>query len=347
MKFQLNKQNKRSKITTLDLHTEGEPLRLITSGYPEIIGNSMLAKRRYVTAHLDHLRQALMYEPRGHADMYGALITEPVTDDGDFGVLFMHNEGYSSMCGHGIIAIVTAGVECGEIAVNDNKITTVRIDSPAGRITAYVQQIKTKFKAKLKISFECVPSFVEITSQTVSIAGLGEVAYDIAFGGAYYAFVDADSINLDCSPKNVDALIHFGRLIKQAVMQSYEIKHPEHDDLSFLYGTIFTSSKTTDKNSHSRHVCIFADGEVDRSPTGTGVSARIALLSHYGEVTLNKAITIESIISSSMTVSATSSLSYFGKKAVIPNVSGKAYITGEHQFLIDENDPLKYGFLFR
>lgn len=343
MKFQLPNQTNYNKLTTLDLHTEGEPLRIITSGYPAILGDTILEKRRYVTKHLDHLRQALMFEPRGHADMYGALITEPVTSDGDFGILFMHNEGYSSMCGHGIIATVTAAVDCGDIQVTDNKTETVRIDSPAGRITAYAQTIDNE----LKVSFDCVPSFVETTNQTVNIEGLGEVKYDIAFGGAYYAYVDADAIDLDCSPENVDALIHYGREVKHAVMKAYQLNHPEHDDLSFLYGTIFTSSKTTKQENHSRHVCIFADGEVDRSPTGTGVSGRIALLHHKGEVKVAEAVTIESIISSSMTVSAKETLNYFDRNAVIPTVAGKAFITGEHTFLIDETDPHKHGFLLR
>ena len=343
MKLQLHSNGKYDKLTTLDLHTEGEPLRIITSGYPDIKGKSILDKRRYVEQELDHLRKVLMFEPRGHADMYGALITSACTPDGDFGILFMHNEGYSSMCGHGIIATITAMVECGEIVLNDEEWVTVKIDSPAGRITGYAHRTEEK----LAVSFDCVPSFLEASNVEVYIEGFGSIRCDIAFGGAYYAYVDADLHNIDCSPENVEALISLGRKIKQAVMTQQTIQHPEHDDLSSLYGTIFTSDKTTNVNSHSRHICIFADGEVDRSPTGTGVSGRMALLHAKAEIATKQSLSIESIISSSMTVSAIEELSYFGKKAIIPRVSGTAFITGEHTFFIDPSDAIGKGFLLR
>ena len=232
------------KVTTVDAHTEGEPLRIVVDGYPEIPGDCMLGKRRYVRDNLDHLRRLLMFEPRGHADMYGALITEAVTDDGDFGILFMHNEGYSSMCGHGIIAAVTVAEQCGALVDKSDEfasdsIRCVKIDSPAGRIMAYVKNTD----GKIDVSFDCVPSFVECTEQKVQVPGLGEVIYDIAFGGAYYAYVDADRLGLSCTPDNLSRLIDCGRKIKQAVSECCPIKHPTQSDLSFLYGTIFTSEK--------------------------------------------------------------------------------------------------------
>lgn len=352
MKFALPTNHKYMSLTTLDAHTEGEPLRIVTSGYPDIPGETILEKRQYVTKHLDHLRKVLMFEPRGHADMYGAIITEPVAPDSTFGVLFMHNEGYSSMCGHAIIATVSAAIECQDIEVDEGETKTLFIDAPAGKITAYA----SKQAGKPKVHFDCVPSFAEAINLIADVEGFGAVNYDIAFGGAYYAFVDADAHGIDCSPENVEQLITLGRAIKHTVAASYQITHPNHDDLSFLYGTIFTSNKVTDSNSHSRHVCIFADGEVDRSPTGTGVSARIALLHHKGEASINETLTIESIISSRMTVSAVSTIdieSSDGKpstgssQGVIPRVSGSAYITGVHQFLIDEEDPQKDGFILR
>lgn len=344
MKLELKNKADFVCVETLDLHTEGEPLRIVTDGYPDIPGNTMLEKRAYVLANLDHLRQMLMFEPRGHADMYGAIITEAVTQDGDFGILFMHNEGYSSMCGHAILATVTAMVKTGEIvfdAPDDNR--TIKIDSPAGRILAYAQNRN----GALQISFDCVPSFVEVADHIVKVDGLGEVQFDIAFGGAYYAYVDADKLDLDCSPNNVDKLIHYGRAIKHEVSKQYKITHPEQSDLGFLYGTIFTSSQVKDSASHSKHVCIFADGEVDRSPTGTGVSGRIALLHHKGLIAETDQLKIESIIGSSMLVGINETLAYFAKKAVTPRVSGSAYITGRHEFLLDPQDPIKQGFLLR
>lgn len=343
MKFNFEKNDNYQTIRTIDAHTEGEPLRIITSGYPDVPGDDILSKRRYLQQNLDHLRQSLMFEPRGHADMYGALITEAVTNDGDFGILFMHNEGYSSMCGHGIIATVSVAMECGDINPAPGETRTVRIDSPAGRITAYARWKDNQ----PDVCFDCVPSFVESNGNAIDVPGLGRVEYDIAFGGAYYAYVDADALHLDCRPDNVNLLIEAGRAIKQAVMSNHPLQHPEQDDLSFLYGTIFTSAKVTDEHSHSRHVCIFADGEVDRSPTGTGVSGRIALLHHQGQVETGQKIKIESIISSSMTVAAIDTLTYGGRNGVIPRVSGQAFITGRHEFLLDPLDPHQQGFLLR
>ena len=343
MQFKLEKKHSYQRITALDLHTEGEPLRIITSGFPEPSGDTILEKRRNLMENFDHLRKLVMLEPRGHADMYGALITKPENSDSDFGILLMHNEGYSSMCGHGVIAAVTAALDCNDIKLSTGEKKIIKIDSPAGLIKAYAQQAEPKNK----VSFDCVPSFVEALNQQIYIESFGLINYDISFGGAYYAYVDADQIGVDCHVENIAQLIHLGSAIKHAVMESYSIKHPERTDLSFLYGTIFTSKHTTDKDSHSRHVCIFADGEVDRSPTGTGVSGRIALLFEKGEVQLNQTLKIESIISSNMKVTAVERATCGKKQGVIPRVSGKAYITGQHEFLLDPEDPIEFGFIVR
>jgi len=343
MQFNIEKLSGYQSIKTIDAHTEGEPLRIIIGGYPEIIGNTILEKRAYLTKELDHLRQLLMFEPRGHADMYGALITKPCSSDSDFGILFMHNEGYSSMCGHGIIAAVSVAIETGALMLLA-KDSAIKIDAPAGLIHAYAQYDNND---DLLVSFDNVPSFVEILNQTVTVEGLGTVNYDIAYGGAYYAYVDADKLNLSCTPENQQALINAGKAIKKAVMTNYTIIHPIEDDLSFLYGVILYSSKTDNKDSHSRHVCIFADGEVDRSPTGTGVSARIALLVEKEAVTTQQEITIESIVGGKMTVKVQAKINYHGKEAFIPRVSGRSFITGCHQFMLNKNDIFPTGFLLR
>ncbi|MBE8167013.1 MAG: proline racemase family protein [Shewanella sp.] len=330
-------------IITLDAHTEGEPLRIVTGGFPDIIGRTILEKRQYVTEHLDWYRQVLMFEPRGHADMYGALITEPVTPEADFGVLFLHNEGYSSMCGHAILAIVKVACQTGAIELQkDPRI--VKIDAPAGLIVAKAYRDESD---TIIVSFENVSSWAEALNCSVYVEGIGEVKYDIGFGGAYYAFVDADEHGISCDASNVAKLIDAGRRIKQAVMVSHPLIHPTEADLSFLYGTIFTSKHVSNDDYHSKHVCVFADGEVDRSPTGTGVSARVALLYAKGVVALNEQITIESIVGGKMTVSALNINDFFGKKSVIPEVSGRSYITGQHQFLVDKEDVFQNGFLVR
>jgi len=341
--FNISNLKDYQSINSIDAHTEGEPLRIITDGYPEIVGNTILEKRAYLTKELDHLRQLLMFEPRGHADMYGALITEPCSPDSDFGILFMHNEGYSSMCGHGIIAAVSVAIET-KALVLQSPTTAINIDAPAGLIRAYAQLDKNN---NLSVSFDNVPSFVEALDQVVIVDGIGSVNYDIAYGGAYYAYVDADKLGLACTPENQQVLINAGKIIKKAVMASYPLSHPVEKDLSFLYGVIFYSSKTDNANSHSRHVCIFADGEVDRSPTGTGVSARIALLTQREGVTTLQDITIESIVGGKMTVNIQAQLDYHGKHAVIPRVSGRAFITGCHQFMLNKQDIFPTGFLLR
>ncbi len=330
-------------ISTIDAHTEGEPLRIITCGYPEIIGNSILAKRQYLTEHLDHLRQLLMFEPRGHADMYGALITEPCTASADFGILFMHNQGYSSMCGHGIIAAVSVAIESQTLAL-PAKGDYIGIDAPAGFIKAYAEYDNQQ---QLHVSFDNVPSFVEALDKKVNVPRLGEVNYDIAFGGAYYAFVDADQLGLACTVENHQQLIDAGRAIKKAVISDYSLSHPLEPDLSFLYGTIFYSKETEEAASHSRHVCVFADGEVDRSPTGTGVSARAALLRAKEDLATHIPVIIESIVGGKMTVSIEQRIDYHGLDAVVPRVSGRAFITGSHQFVLGENDIFPQGFILR
>ncbi len=335
--------HKFNKITTIDAHTEGEPLRIVTGGYPEIQGNTILEKRQYVTEHLDHLRKLIIFEPRGHADMYAALLTEPVSEDADFGVLFLHNEGYSSMCGHAILALVKVACQLDVIELKEEP-RIVKIDAPAGLIVAKAYR---DFENKIQVSFENVASWAEALNQIAIVDGMGEVEYEIGFGGAYYAFVDADKYDISCEPNNVAQLIDLGRRIKQKVAEDYLIQHPLEDDLSFLYGTIFTSSKVSKSKYHSKHVCIFADGEVDRSPTGTGVSARIALLHAKSEVTLNQPLTIESIVGGCMTVEAKNEAKFHNKSTVIPVVSGRSYITGQHEFILDEEDIFREGFLLR
>ena len=328
------------KITTIDAHTEGEPFRVITGGYPELPGDSILARRRYALENLDHLRTALMWEPRGHADMYGCIVIPPVTPEADFGVLFIHNEGYSTMCGHGIIGITTVALEAGLVPMTSPE-TQVKIDTPAGLVTAHARVSEGRVQS---VYFHNVPSFVLIMNETVDVPGLGKVSYDIAFGGAFYAFVQAEEVGVRCSPEDFRALIEKGMAIKRSIMASRPIPHPFEEDLSFLYGTIFIGPPQAE-GAHSRNVCIFAEGELDRSPTGTGVSARLAIHHARGEISLNEPITIESIIDSRFSGRVVQTTTFGPHPAISPEVEGTAYITGRHEFLIDPNDPLRNGFL--
>ncbi|PYP83845.1 MAG: proline racemase [Blastocatellia bacterium AA13] len=337
-----NPPNDWSRITTIDAHTEGEPLRVIMSGLPEIPGDTMLARRRYAIEKLDHLRTALMWEPRGHADMYGCILTPPVSPDADLGVLFVHNEGYSTMCGHGIIGIATVALETGMLPANEPE-TTIRIDTPAGLVTAHA---RVSHERVTSVYFHNVPSFVLAFDQTVRVAGIGNVRCDIAFGGAFYAYVSAAEVGLTCSSSDFRALIEKGMAIKRAVMGSLPIRHPFEEDLSFLYGTIFIGPPQT-QGSHSRNVCVFAEGEVDRSPTGTGVSGRLAIHHARGEIGINDPIIIESIIGSRFTGSVSAITTFGPHHAIIPRVEGTAHITGRHEFFINPLDELRTGFSLR
>ncbi len=330
-------------IRTVDLHTCGEPLRVVVDGFPQLEGDRVLDYRNDARQRYDHLRRALMYEPRGHADMYGCILTPPNDEGADFGILFMHNEGYSTMCGHAIIGITTLALQMGWIE-QKAPTTTLHIDAPCGRITSFAKIQDGELKG---VSFHCVPSFVVAMDQLVEVSGLGKIQYDLAYGGAFYAYVNADQIDLDLTPDNYSRIISAGKAIKQAVMNSGQsIKHPFEADLSFLYGIIFIGGPVS-TGVDSRNVCVFADGEVDRCPTGSGVSGRLPIHYHRGEIGLGEEMTIESIIGSKFRGSIVREEKFGPFNAVIPEVQGTAHITGTHEFIIDPKDDLKYGFLLR
>lgn len=332
------------RITTIDAHTGGEPFRVITGGYPELPGETILERRRYAREHLDHLRTMLMWEPRGHADMYGCIVTPPVTPGADIGVLFMHNEGYSTMCGHGIIAIARVALETGLLPMpaGDGE-RVVRIDTPAGLVTAHARISGGQVTG---VAFHNVPSFVLALDETVHVPGLGDVRYDIAFGGAFYAYVRAVDLGLTLAADEFRTIIDRGMAIKRAVMASRPIPHPFEEDLSFLYGTILVGPPLGE-GAGSRNVCVFAEGEVDRSPTGTGVSGRLALHHARGEIGVGEDIIVESIIGTRFRGRIVATTSFGPYPAVIPEVEGTAHITGRHEFLVDPADPLRDGFILR
>jgi trans-L-3-hydroxyproline dehydratase len=318
------------------MHTGGEPLRVIIDGLPPFNGQTVLEKRRYFREHFDQLRTGLMWEPRGHADMYGAVITSSA--DADLDVFFLHNEGYSTMCGHAIIALTKLAVESGLVGKNE-----ITINVPAGRVSARASVVAGKVTGA---SFRNVPSFLYLQDQEVEVPEIGRVRFDVAYGGAFYAFVEAEDLGLSLGPEDSSRLIDYGRRIKREVMTYFPTTHPFEADLSFLYGTIFTGPAKEPTN-HSRNVCIFADGELDRSATGSGVSARAALHFAKGELGLNERVTIESILGSTMSVKVVETTRFGPFDAVVPEVSGTASIIGRNEFYFDPEDPFRNGFIFR
>jgi len=327
-------------LAVIDAHTGGEPFRVVIEGLPHIPGDTVLERRRHATHHLDHLRRASMWEPRGHADMYGGWIGSPVSADADLSVLFTHNDGFSTMCGHGIIALAKVVLETGIIPARTPE-TVLAIDTPAGLI-----QSTSRFEDGRVTStrFSNVPSFAADLDSVVEVPGLGQVRYDLAFGGAFYALIEAGDVGVGLD--DVRALVDTGRVIKDAISSSREVAHPDSPELGFLYGVIFTG-EAVDPGSHSRNVCVFADGELDRSPTGTGLSARLAAMHERGEIGVGESIRIESIVGSRFSGRVLETTRVGGLGAVIPEVEGSAHITGRAELWIDPADDLGSGFLIR
>ena len=330
------------QISTIDVHVAGEPLRVITHGFPEPEGANILEKRRFCQTQLDHYRRALMWEPRGHPNMYGCLLVPPSNPQADYGVLFMHNEGYSTMCGHGIIGLVTALIEQ-KIFPSADPDTIIRLDTPSGLITAKASIIKGRVRS---VAFQNVPSFVNVLDQVVEVPELGPVRYDLAFGGAFYGFCRAKELGIELIPAQAQKITELGVTIKRAIMASRRINHPAEPDLGFLYGIIFVDSPFN-AQSHCRQVCIFADGALDRSPTGTGVSAHLAILAARESISEETPYVMESILGTTFKGRMVERITYHGIPAIVPEVSGQAFLTGKHEFVIDGEDPLKEGFRLR
>ncbi|MFZ9218752.1 MAG: proline racemase family protein [Candidatus Limnocylindrus sp.] len=351
-------------IEVLDYHTAGEPFRIVVSGYPELAGNTILERRRSALAQHDHLRKMLMWEPRGHADMYGGILVPPDHDEAQVGVLFMHNEGYSTMCGHGTIALATALVESGAIAPTGTS-TPIGIDAPCGLVRAVAHVHADELSAARaadrtprvhEVTFENVPSFAAALDVVLDVPGYGSLTVDVGYGGAFYALIDAAQLGMEMRAENAAALAAAGRAITDAgraalrsggaLATALGVVHPEEEDLSFLYGTII-SGPPEDAAHHSRNLCLFAEGEVDRSPTGSGVSARLAVLHARGDVQTGQEIAIESILGreSVFRGRVVRTETWAGPNAVIPEVRGSAHMTGSTRYVLDENDPIGRGFL--
>jgi proline racemase/trans-L-3-hydroxyproline dehydratase len=318
-------------ITTTDYHAAGEPFRIVTGGVPEIPGAGVRDRRENARAdEVDLARRLLCHEPRGHADMYGCFVVPPDDAGADFGALFWHKDGYSTACGHGTIALGAWAVESGRVAADPDGETVVTIDVPSGRVTA---RVRCRGGAVEAVTFRNVPAYV--IARGVDAAG---TSVDVAYGGAIYASVPAVALGLTVAPEHLPALIAAGRAVKQALKGTDVARHPGDDRLSGIYGTIVYDELAP---GHQRNVTVFADGEVDRSPCGSGTSARLALLHADG---FTGELLHESIVGTT----------FLGRVAevapeqgVITEVEGTAFRTGEHRFLLDPRDPLGTGFVLR
>jgi trans-L-3-hydroxyproline dehydratase len=334
------------EIETVEMHTGGEPVRIVVSGYPSIPGATILDKRRYARERLDHLRKLLIYEPRGHFDMYGVIPVEPDLPGADLAVLFIHNEGYSTMCGHATIALGRYAVDHGLVEPK-TPVTELAIQCPCGLVRVKVDVTETeKGLVSGAVSFESVPSFALALDQELEVPGLGKVRFDIAYGGAFYALVDAASLGLDLERSPLAQLVETADRITKTLSTELRLEHPDDPDLAFLYGTILTDGGDG-SDRPSRNLCIFADREVDRSPTGSGVSARMAVQVARGQVGLGETRGFESLTGAVFSARATRVERAGRFDAVRIEVGGHSHYTGRSRFSVEAGDPLGSGFLLR
>lgn len=329
-------------ITTDEYHTAGEPFRIVIGGVPEPDGATVLDRRSWCQQHLDETRALLCNEPRGHADMYGGFPTPPDDPAGDLGIVFFHKDGFSTACGHGTIAIVTWAIDTGRIvAAADARTATVdvTVDVPSGRLHTVARLDADGRVASVR--FRNVPSFVTATGIALATAS-GRLSADLSFGGAFYASVALDDHALSPDREHVERLVPLGREIKALLAGHPGVVHPGDDRLSGCYGVIFHETVAGDP-LHQRNITIFADGEVDRSPCGSGTSARLALLHHHGALAPGERFVNEGVAGGRFD----GRIEEVGASGVITSVEGSAYPTGRAEFVLDPRDPIGRGFQLR
>ncbi len=326
-------------IKTIDSHTEGEATRIIYEGFPKLPGSTMMEKKNYLIKHYDFLRTALMLEPRGHRDMFGALLTEPVHEEADYGVIFMDSGSYLNMCGHGSIGTASMLVETGMVPVTE-PYTEVVLDAPSGLIRTKVHVVDGR---AVEVSILNVPAFLYKRDLQVEIPGRGSIPCDISFGGSFFALVNAEKIGLSLEIENIEEITDLGMKIRDEINRTVKIRHPYLDittvDLVEFY------AHTDNPKANMKNCVIFGDAQADRSPCGTGTSAKLATLYAKGEIGLQEEFIYESITGSLFRGVAVQEVEIGGGIGIIPQITGSAWITGLNQWILDETDPLCHGFL--
>ncbi|MFB7513300.1 proline racemase family protein [Streptomyces sp. NPDC056144] len=325
----------------VDSHTEGMPTRVITGGVGVIPGATMAERRLHFIEHMDHLRTLLMYEPRGHAAMSGAILQPPTRPDADYGVLYIEVSGLLPMCGHGTIGVATVLVETGMVPVVE-PVTTVRLDTPAGLVSV---DVRVEDGAAKSVTLTNVPAFSVALDRKIEVPGYGTVTYDLAFGGNFYAFVDLDALGLPFDRARKDDLLAAGLAVMDAINASPDHRpvHPTQPEIAGLKHVYLAAPGSNAQRS--RHAMAIHPGWFDRSPCGTGTSARLAQLHARGELPLDTDFVNESFIGTEFTGRLVGETEVGGLPAVIPTVTGRAWITGTAQYFLDPDDPFPGGFL--
>lgn len=329
-------------IFAIDSHTMGEPTRIVVGGVPNIPGKTMPEKKAYLEENLDYVRTAIMLEPRGHNDMFGSIITQPTTEEADLGIIFMDGGGYLNMCGHGSIGAATVAVEEGMVEVKE-PVTKITLEAPAGLVKANVKVENGKAK---EVSIVNVPAFLYKRAVEVDVPEIGKVEMDISFGGSFFAIVKAENLGIEISPSNAQKIIEIGMKVIKAVNEQVEIQHPtlphiKTVDLCEIYGPAKSADATL------QNAVVFGQGQLDRSPCGTGTSAKLATLYAKGELKINEDFIYESILETKFRGRVLEETKVGDFDAIIPEITGSAFITGHNQFFIDPEDPVKHGFILK
>ena len=326
-------------VMAIDSHTMGEPTRIVIGGIPNVPGKTMAEKKSYLENNMDYIRTSLMCEPRGHRDMFGSILTNAITPDADYGIVFMDGGGYLNMCGHGSIGAVTAAIETGIIPITE-PVTKVKFDAPAGVINARAQ---IENRVVQSVTIRNVPAFLYDPDVRIDVPGIGPIVMDISFGGSFFAIVDARQLSLKISPENSGRFIEAGMDILKAANAKLSIQHPELPHIKTIDLVEFYDAPE-DPESDCKNVVIFGNGQADRSPCGTGTCAKMATLYTKNKLPLHQKFTQESIIGTKFTGMLLEETKVGDFDAVIPEITGSAYITGFNTFVIDPDDPLRFGF---
>lgn len=326
-------------ITTVDSHTAGECTRLVTSGLPPLRGATMAEKLTFAEQELGWLPGFLLLEPRGHKDMFGAILTPPCSDEADIGVVFMDNQGYEPMCGHAVIGAATTVLETGVVGGEEPE-TVVLLDTPSGLVRAEASMEDGRVTS---VSFVNVPAFVYRTGVALQIPEVGELTIDVVFGGLFFAFVDTRQIPFRLTPSNAGPLADLGMRILSAANEAMEVGHPELPDIDRMIDVRFYGDARS-PGVDGRNVVILGDHMVDRSPCGTGTSAETALRHARGQLDVGGSFVTESIIGTRFRGECVAETAVGDFPAVIPRITGRAHITGYHRFVLDRDDPFPNGF---
>ena len=329
-------------IHAIDSHTMGEPTRVVVGGVPNIPGKTLPEKKAYLEENMDYLRRAIMHEPRGHNDMFGSILVQPVSDEADIGIIFMDGGGYLNMCGHGTIGASTIAIESGMVPKVE-PYTELTLEAPAGliRVKAAIENGRVK-----EVSFRNVPAFLYKEDVKINVPEIGEITLDIAFGGSFFAIVDAKQLGIKITPENATKLKDIGLKIRDIVNKEIKVQHPTLDHIKTV-DLVEIYDEPTNPEATLKNVVVFGEGQVDRSPCGTGTSAKMATLFAKGKLKEGELFVYESIIGTMFKGKVVGTTKVGDFDAVIPEITGSAYITGFNTFVIDEDDPMKYGFCLK